>query len=554
VIVLADAPDLAAEQLRAIITYLTTLAWADGEYHAHERAFVHQRISRLVSHHVHYRRRSVPAPERQRLIDEQTARFRAVADEIDREVQALFDEAVVKKEGHDAHVLGKLELRCAEALRSFDPESRAKLLETCDELILADGVEHPAEKRFRTELERLLALAPEDVQAEEALAPLAFAVAPAEPRVARERNHDFFRALERRYPSEAPALRKEAEADRKLVRRALAQLARQRKAGEGKLEGRFTVDELADEPPFLDGFVRWQPAAPDAPDVEVTVLGDLHGCYSCLKAAVLQADFLAKLDAWRAAPAQHAEPRLVFLGDYVDRGMYSYEGVLRAALSLFVHAPEQVVLLRGNHEHYRLLRGKVAGVVSPAEAIDVHGKLLPQTVMVAYKELFESLPSVLLWGRVLFAHAGIPRDVLLDERWIDLTTFNDGAVRFEMAWSDPANVDHVPVELQKRTSRFSFGRRQFQRFLARIGANVMIRGHEVVETGFRTVFDDGKALLCNVFSSGGPDNDDLPPQAPYRRVMPAALTLRFSAGRVTAVPWIIDYAPYCLPGGNNFYW
>jgi ATP-dependent Lhr-like helicase len=30
---------------------------------------------------------------------------------------------------------------------------------------------------------------------------------------------------------------------------------------------------------------------------DLTVLGDLHGCYSCLKAALLQADFFAKLDA-----------------------------------------------------------------------------------------------------------------------------------------------------------------------------------------------------------------------------------------------------------------
>jgi uncharacterized tellurite resistance protein B-like protein len=549
VIVLADSPELAVEQLRAIILYLTTLAWADGEYHEQERTFVYHRIQKLVAHNVHYRRRNQSAAEKAAIIEAQTYHFKKIAAELDRDVQAMFDEAVVKKEGREAHVRDKLELRCFEVLRSFDPEARRLLLESCDELILADGVEHPAEKRLRTELVKLLAVPAEDEQAAAALPPLAIKVAPATTLTPRVANHDFFTALERPYPTDPGPLRKEAEADRKLVRQALAVLARQRKAGADQLQGKITVDELGRKP-FLDGFVYF---LPPEKNVEVVVLGDLHGCYSCLKAALLQCDFFGKLDAWRAAPDQHPEPKLVFLGDYVDRGMYSYEGVLRCALSLLLHAPEQVYLLRGNHEHYRLLRGKVSGVVSPAEAIDVHGKLLPQTTLVAYKELFESLPSVLLWGRVVLAHAGIPRDSLLEERWIDLATFNDPGVRFEMAWSDPSSADHVPVVLQKRTSRFPFGRRQLHRFLARIGANVLVRGHEVVENGFRTMYDDGKALLLNVFSAGGANNDDLPPGAPYRRVSPAALTMRSDGQSIVATPWKIDYEPYVMAGGNCFY-
>ena len=35
------------------------------------------------------------------------------------------------------------------------------------------------------------------------------------------------------------------------------------------------------------------------------------------------------------------------------------------------------------------------------------------------------------------------------------------------------------------------------------GANTLIRGHEIVDTGFRTVYDDGRALLLNVFWPAG---------------------------------------------------
>jgi hypothetical protein len=553
VIVLADAPELAAEQLRAIIYYLTTLAYVDGEYHDHERVFVATRIHKLVANHVHYQRAHEAAVTRARLIEEQTRIFQAVAEDIDREVQALFDEAVLTKEGREAHVRDKLELRCFEVLRSFDADARVHLLEICDELILADGVEHPAEKRFRQDIEKLLALsAIDDSYAAEALPPLSLRVMPATVRRARTPNDDFLSALERPYPTEAGPLRKEAALDKKLIQRAIDLLGVQRARGEGKLDGVVALDELAGREPFLDRFVYAVPPRPGA-RIDMTVLGDLHGCYSCLKAAVLQCDFLGKLAAWRAHPEREPEPKLVFLGDYVDRGMYSYEGVLRAALSLFVHAPEQVYLLRGNHEHYRVLRGKVAGVVSPAEAIEMHGKLLPQATMVAYKDLFEQLPSVLLFHRIVMVHAGIPRDALLDERYDGLGSLNDPLMRFEMAWSDPSSADHVPRELQAKTSRFAFGRRQLHRFLARMGANVLIRGHEVVDTGFRTIYDDGRALLLNVFSAGGALNDDLPMTSPYRRLSPAALTLALAEGKMSATPWKIDYEPYVVPGGNHFY-
>ena len=67
---------------------------------------------------------------------------------------------------------------------------------------------------------------------------------------------------------------------------------KQRGAGEGRLTGKKNVAELAGMDPFLDGNVYV--CRPPGSYYELTVLGDLHGCYSCLKAALLQSDFMAR--------------------------------------------------------------------------------------------------------------------------------------------------------------------------------------------------------------------------------------------------------------------
>src|SRR5262249_49655056 len=151
--------------------------------------------------------------------------------------------------------------------------------------------------------------------------------------------------------------------DLALMHRFITQLHDQRAAGKGRLAGKRTVAEFAGEKPFLDGHVYVHPTQANK-SYELTVLGDLHGCYSCLKGALLQADFFAKLEAWRL-DTRKPEPKLILLGDYIDRGRFSYNGVLRAMMELYLAAPEHVFPLRGNHEYYIEYRGRIYGGVKP---------------------------------------------------------------------------------------------------------------------------------------------------------------------------------------------
>jgi hypothetical protein len=287
---------------------------------------------------------------------------------------------------------------------------------------------------------------------------------------------------------------------------------------------------------------------------ELTVLGDLHGCYSILKATVLQSKFFERVEAWRRDPSSTPYPLLVLLGDYIDRGLFSINGVLRTVLQLFVTAPDHIVVLRGNHEYYVEVNGTMYGGVKPAEAINTLKPHLPIDVFRHYRSLFEEMPSVFLFDRILFVHGGIAKDRLLKERWKDLSSLNDPDIRFQMLWSDPSTADVIPADLQDQASRFAFGRMQFRAFMQRIGAHTMVRGHEKVLPGFTKAYDDdGGARVFTLFSAGGHDNADLPAGSTYREVTPMALTISHANGESKVTPWTPDWKSYNDPERNAFF-
>jgi len=171
----------------------------------------------------------------------------------------------------------------------------------------------------------------------------------------------------------------------------------------------------------------------------------------------------------------------------------------------------------------------------------------------AFRSLFEALPNTLLFDRTLFVHAGIPRDDTLALKWLGLSSLNDPEIRFQMLWSDPSDADVIPTALQQSSARFPFGRLQFKKFMARLGCSSMIRGHERVTSGFKTIIDDGDVVLLNLFSAGGAQNNDLPPDSTYREITPMALTIRYRDGISQLTPFEIDYARYNDPQHNAFF-
>ena len=547
-------PEIAEQQMRAIIFYLTAFGYIDGDFDLSEKEFIRNFIRTLI-----VKRADDALPDdtedavRQDVVDRFVVHFLEVFDEIDADVRLLFDEVVAKGEKVEEFVYAKLKLRSYEIFQGFDRDNQELLLESVEELINADGTVHPAEAKFRDEIKALLEATPPTISGAiaEIVGDVDIEITDTATVEVREENHPFF-AGEQHYSSDPVRLRRQAEGDHELITRCMDELDRQRERGKGKLTGKQTVAELAGEAPFLDGHTYVHPVGPDE-KFELMVLGDLHGCYSCLKGALMQADFFAKVEAFRLDPENNPNIKVVLLGDYIDRGKFSYNGVLRTVMQLFLSAPDHVFVLRGNHEYYLEYNGRIYGGVRPAEAINTLIHHMPAEMFEAYMRFFESMPNVLLFGKTMFVHAGIPRDADMRTKYTDLSSLNDGELRFQMLWSDPSEADFIPDELQAQNARFPFGRLQFERFMQQIGCTTLVRGHEKVIDGFRSVYPMGKSRLLNLFSAGGATNNDLPPHSSYRDVTPMALTMEVDGDSTTITPWEIDYERYNDPSMNAFY-
>jgi predicted phosphohydrolase len=546
-----DGPT-ADKQMRAVIFYLTTFGYIDGDFDESEKQFVRDYLRKLIEHRVFDAVPESDAKLRAELTAKFTTHFLEVFEGIDHQVKDLFTEAVAEGEAQDNFVHAKLKLRCFEIFKSFDKGNQEQLMDTIDELIQADGHVHPAEAKFRGELAALLE---EDLGVElieDGLELRSVAISEGKKLAPATENHPFFEQFEQHYTADSDKLREQVDVDRKLMDQVIALLEEQGKAGAGKLTGKKTVADFAGQEPFLDGHVHVVPPKAGR-EYELIVVGDLHGCYSCLKAVLMQSDFFAKVNKFVGDPDHNPEPKLVLLGDYIDRGMFSYQGVLRSAMQLFARAPGHVYLLRGNHEYYIEHQGRVLGAVRPSEAMDTLKPHLSQDVFAHYMQLFDALPNMLFFDRMLFVHGGIARDLLLKERFKDLSSLNDWDIRFQMMWSDPSSADVIPAVLQEQSSRFPFGRLQSQSFLQKIGCHTLVRGHEKVDEGFRRVYDDPNQLLITLFSAGGSDNKDLPADSSYRSVTPMAMTIKYKDGKSEIIPWKIDYRMYNAPERNKFF-
>lgn len=96
---------------------------------------------------------------------------------------------------------------------------------------------------------------------------------------------------------------------------------------------------------------------------------------------------------------------LVFLGDYADRGRNDARN-LEIILALKQKYPDNVLLLKGNHEEY-----DVSMRDGLFDSMKQHFSANGERVFNKYHELFKKLPNVAVTGNGIVAvHGGVPED------------------------------------------------------------------------------------------------------------------------------------------------
>lgn len=203
----------------------------------------------------------------------------------------------------------------------------------------------------------------------------------------------------------------------------------------------------------------------------IIICGDIHGQLFDLKSLFMEAG------------RDQQDPTFLFMGDYVDRGVYSTETFALLAAKK-VKNPNKIYLLRGNHEcrQTTLLYGFYE------ETMKLYRN---PRIFNAYHEVFDLLPLAARIQDHFFAvHGGLSKSIQLTEqieimnRGIDIPASGPMA---DLCWSDP-DPTVTQWKQNQRGAGFIFGEPQCSRFLHLNGLQTITRSHQVAPKGYDEVF------------------------------------------------------------------
>ncbi len=264
------------------------------------------------------------------------------------------------------------------------------------------------------------------------------------------------------------------------------------------------------------------------------IFGDLHSDRTSLVEFLKVISFVDRIQ-------NDEKIRLIFLGDYIDRGKSAFK-TLELILILKYLFPSSIFLLRGNHDggtlisenEYKLCVGRNDNTTDDDYFVaSLFNTLIelnkPLTLLKEYLKFFNNLCHIAFIKNdneiVMCVHGGIPRPK--SEAYEHLNNISDlynekivddlsGSIIHNMLWSDPAE----DTNLYRSTRRFYFYKPHFDAFINKFYISKVVRGHQAFNEGYKKFFD-GK--LISIFSSGKSVNTN--PDTAYDDIVPCVLML-----------------------------
>ncbi len=184
---------------------------------------------------------------------------------------------------------------------------------------------------------------------------------------------------------------------------------------------------------------------------------------------------------------------IVFLGDYIDRGIKQIENI-NYVLALKLLHPQKVILLRGNHE--TPAANKNYGFYH--QVVKELGELFYNL----YSTLFSKLPNAcLVNNKVLALHGGLAEGLQTIEQLENLPKDKINVtdpMLLQILWNDPGEGIHGFYPNMRGIGIMYFGEDVYDEFARNNGIKYMIRAHEVFPAGYYHYFG-GKIL--SIFSA-----------------------------------------------------
>jgi serine/threonine-protein phosphatase 2B catalytic subunit len=195
----------------------------------------------------------------------------------------------------------------------------------------------------------------------------------------------------------------------------------------------------------------------------VCIVGDIHGQYY---------DMCHMLE--KAGNPEGIN--YLFLGDFVDRGIYGTE-VMLLLMSLKITYPHKIVILRGNHES----RSMTENFTFRSEVIERYDEATYEQFL----EVFDSLPlACVVDDKYLAMHGGISPNIQKIDEINQIDRFKEvplEGVFCDLLWADPMKDDAAIRgtfdQNKERDCSVYFGKKPLKKLLDRNNLMSIVRGH-----------------------------------------------------------------------------